>query len=249
MNIPPENPFSITYLDATLETPEENLACDEALLEMCENGYDSDVLRFWEPTQHFVVLGNSGKLQSEVYESYCRENHIPILRRISGGGTVLQGPGCLNYSLILRIRNSGSLSTITGTNAFVMQRNKRAIQSLIGNDIRVEGHTDLAIGGMKFSGNAQKRRQHCLLFHGTFLLHFGIVLTHEVLKLPSRQPAYRNHRSHEQFMMNLGIEGHAVKDALRKSWKAERQMRDAPFDRIRDLVEERYSKKDWNYRH
>ena len=45
------NSLPMQLLDLTFPTPEENLACDEALLEMCEQGYDREILRFWEP--HF----------------------------------------------------------------------------------------------------------------------------------------------------------------------------------------------------
>jgi len=54
------------YLDQTLQTPQENLACDEALLDWCEDGFPDEILRFWEPRQYFAVLGYSNKTRSEV---------------------------------------------------------------------------------------------------------------------------------------------------------------------------------------
>ena len=51
--------------DLTLATPEENLACDEALLDLCEAGHSGDILRFWEPSRHFVVLGYANKAARE----------------------------------------------------------------------------------------------------------------------------------------------------------------------------------------
>src|SRR5262245_29464931 len=90
-------------LDYTFPTPEENLACDEALLDLCEAGHAPEVLRFWEPSSHFVVVGYANRIADEVNVTECRTRGIPILRRCSGGGTVLQGPGCVNYALVLRI--------------------------------------------------------------------------------------------------------------------------------------------------
>src|ERR1035441_2815400 len=92
--------------DLTLPTPEENLACDEVLLDLCEAGGSDEVLRFWAPPQYFVVVGYANKAATEVNLPVCRELVIPVLRRCTGGGTVLQGPGVLNYSLILRIDES-----------------------------------------------------------------------------------------------------------------------------------------------
>src|SRR6267378_2931356 len=180
----------MNYLDLTFPTPEENLACDEALLDWCDAGDGPEVLRFWEPRQHFVVVGYSNRVEREVNVAACQKLGIPILRRCSGGGTVLQGPGCLNYSLILRIDSDPALQTVTGTNRFVMERNRAALENLLSRGSRrkealssksalrtphsafsVCGHTDLAIDGRKFSGNAQRRKRCAFLFHGSFLLN------------------------------------------------------------------------------
>jgi lipoate-protein ligase A len=236
------------YLDSTFATPEENLACDEALLDHCEDGYNDEVLRVWEPAEYFVVLGYSNKVSTEVFEPVCRSKRIPILRRCSGGGTVLQGPGCLDYSLILRIHDAEPLATISGTNSFVMQRHRNLIQSIIEKEVRVEGKTDLVIGDLKFSGNSQRRRSRCLLFHGTFLLRFDISLVEEVLRLPSKQPAYREGRPHQQFMTNLTIDAEVLKNALRNEWQATRPLTHMPVTRIKELVERRYCLHEWNYR-
>ena len=238
------------YLDATLSTPEENLALDEALLTTREEGLGEEVLRFWEPQQHFVVLGYSKKVKAEVNERACDAKRIPILRRHSGGGTVLQGPGCLNYSLILRIGKAGPLSTISGTNSFIMRRQRDAARTMLGNHVHIQGHTDLAIGGMKFSGNAQRRKEIHLLFHGTFLLHFDIALAQEVLAIPSRQPSYRSNRSHVDFMTNLNVDANKIKEILQRTWQANQQIQEEeiPLDRITELVRGRYSQRAWNYK-
>ena len=90
---------TVNLLDLTLSTPAENLAADEALLDEREATAGEPVLRLWESPEHFVVVGYSNRVGTEVNEPACRARGIPILRRCSGGGTVLQGPGCLNYAL------------------------------------------------------------------------------------------------------------------------------------------------------
>src|SRR5262245_37948378 len=107
---------NVRLLDCTLPSPAENLACDEALLDAAEAGDGPPVLRFWEATQPFVVLGFANKLEQEVDQAACRERQVPILRRCSGGGTVVQGPGCLNYTLILKADETGPLHSVTSTN-------------------------------------------------------------------------------------------------------------------------------------
>jgi lipoate-protein ligase A len=75
-------------LDLTLLSTAENLACDEALLDAAEAGTGDEVLRFWEPREHFVVVGYANKVATEVNVAACETRGIPILRRCSGGGTV-----------------------------------------------------------------------------------------------------------------------------------------------------------------
>ena len=82
------------FLDLTLPTPAENLALDEALLLEAEAGRGEELLRVWEWPTFAVVLGSGCRLGAEVNEAACRSDHVPILRRASGGGTVLLGAGC-----------------------------------------------------------------------------------------------------------------------------------------------------------
>ena len=204
-------------LDLTLPSPAENLACDEALLDTAETGASGEVLRFWEPREHFVVVGYANKVATEVNVAACEARGIPVLRRCSGGGTVVQGPGCLNYTLVLRITADGPLHNIGVANQFIMRQNRAALEPVVNQPVAIRGHTDLAIGERKFSGNSQRRRKHFLLFHGTFLLDFDLALVSELLPLPSRQPDYREHRAHTEFLTNLNVPANTVKAVLRQA--------------------------------
>jgi lipoate-protein ligase A len=236
----------VKYCDLTLPTAEENLACDEALLELCESGGADGILRFWEPARYFVVVGYGNRMATEVNLGFCQQFDIPMLRRCSGGGTVLQGPGCLNYSLVLRCDESEALQSIPGTNEFVLQRHQRAMTALLGATVERRGQTDLAIGGLKFSGNSQRRRQKVLLFHGSFLLHLDIGLVEKALPLPTRRPDYRADRSHTDFLVNLKVPAHLIKAALLKTWGTQEALRQIPYDQISSLVEQKYRRDEWN---
>jgi len=232
--------------DLTLPTPEENLACDEALLDLCEGTGTGELLRFWEPSSYFVVLGYANAAASETNLDFCRRHAIPVLRRCSGGGTVLQGPGCLNYSLILQFDESGPMRTINATNEYILNRLSGLLGPALGASMQKEGQTDLVIGGLKVCGNAQRRRQRCLLFHGSFLLHLDIDMVERTLPLPSKQPEYRFNRSHAEFLLNLRVPSQRVKTALSHGWGASETLRNLPFDRIELLVREKYSQDEWN---
>jgi len=233
------------YLDLTFSDPERNLACDEALLEWHEGQKrDDGLLRIWQPQNHFVVLGHSNRLEFEANEAACRAEAIPILRRISGGGTVLQGPGCLNYSLILPC-DARPLKNLAATFRYVLERHSRLLTSLTGMDICVDGISDVTLAGRKFSGNAQYRKARYALVHGTFLLSLDLSLLDRCLHLPSRQPVYRRNRPHIDFVTNLEVDGSRLRYGLRKVWKAGEILADVPLDDVKSLAKNRYGFEEW----
>jgi lipoate---protein ligase len=232
--------------DLTLPTPAENLACDEALLDLCEAGDSDELLRLWAAPQHFVVLGYANKAATEVNLSVCRELKIPVLRRCTGGGTVLQGPGVLNYSLVVRADASGPFHSIAATNRFILERHRDSLAKLVQAPVEWRGQTDLAIGGLKCAGNAQRRRRRFLLFHGSFLLHLDLALLEKILPQPSHQPDYRLNRSHSDFLVNLNLPDRALKDALSKTWNATTPLDLVPFEQITVLAREKYAHDEWN---
>jgi lipoate-protein ligase A len=231
-------------LDLTLPTPAANLACDEALLDACEERAGGEVLRFWEPRDYFVVVGYSNRVALEVNRAACLREKLGVYRRCSGGGAVLQGPGCLNYSLILKLDGNDALQNITAANRHILGRHRDALSALLGRPVRVQGHADLSLAGLKFSGNAQRRKRHALIFHGTFLLRFDLSLMEKYLPMPSRQPDYREGRPHRLFLINLPAPADAVKDALRQTWSAGTALDVVPD--YQRLVAEKYSRDDWN---
>jgi lipoate---protein ligase len=268
----------VKVIDVTLPAPAENLACDEALLDLCENER-VEILRFWEAREHFVVVGYGNRIESEVNVPECQRRGVPILRRCSGGGTVVQGPGCLNYAVTLRVPDDGGpLASVTGTNEFVMERNRAAIEQLLAMEVSVQGHTDLAIpaltlphtpaltpsdgdsegksrsksmsksGWLKFSGNAQRRRRHSILFHGTILYAFDLPLIGALLRFPSAQPEYRGSRSHREFIQNIPSSVERIRERMRSAWEADGTLAEAPRVRIDQLIREQYGQPLWNER-
>ena len=237
----------MTLLELTLPSPAENLALDEALLDAAEAGTGEEVLRFWESPTPFVVVGYANKIASEVNVAACETRGVPIFRRCSGGGTVVQGPGCQNYAVVLRITENGPTRSISTANQYIMERVRTGIQSAIGNRqsaISIQGHTDLALGSLKFSGNAQRRRRNFLLFHGSLLLNFDLSLISELLNMPSLQPDYRASRAHEQFITNLDLPADQVKRALAAEWQTTESS--SPPSEIPPMLVQKYNSAEWS---
>jgi lipoate-protein ligase A len=245
MSLPEGNgePPRIGLLDLTLSTPEENLALDEALLAAAETGSGPvagrETLRFWESPSPFVVLGVSEKL-SGVKLAACEAAGAPILRRSSGGGTVVQGPGCLNYALVLSLEARPVLRDVTRGYAEVLGRVARAL----GPDIEPAGTSDLAHGGMKVSGNSQKRTRRWLLHHGTVLLGFDLSLIERFLEEPNKQPDYRQGRAHRAFVRNLDLPREETKSRIAGAWNATPALA-PPIPDLGALIAERHGNPEW----
>jgi lipoate-protein ligase A len=229
-------------LDLTLESAEANLALDDALLAEAEAG-GSQVLRLWEQPQPAVILGSSCRLAADVREAHCQADGVPIFRRASGGGTVLLGPGCLCFSLILRM-DQPELKEVRSSYCSILGKLAEALSPLVP-DVTCAGTSDLAVGGMKFSGNAQWRRRSHLLHHGTVLFDFDLEQFARYLFVPARQPDYRRERSHRDFVMNLPVTRKALWAALIQAWQADRPRQDWPMEEVLRLVREKYSQPAW----
>jgi lipoate-protein ligase A len=243
-------------LNLTFSSPAENLAADEVLLNQCEAGAGEEMLLFWEPRETFVVVGYANKVASEVNVPACETKNVPIFRRCSGGGTVVQMPGGLNYSLILQITETGPTRNITTANEFIMEKNRAALESASGQlktqnsklKISIRGHTDLCFGDLKFAGNSQRRRKNFLLFHGTLLLNCDLNLISDLLQMPSLEPDYRASRPHSEFVTNLNLPAEKAKAALAKEWNAIEDLKYPPLAEIKKLALEKYSTSGWSFK-
>jgi lipoate-protein ligase A len=195
-------------------SPVENLAADEELLQAVNNGqHPTGILRLWESRSIFVVLGLSKTITQDVNAMACKRDKIPILKRCSGGGTVLQGPGCFNYSYILPIQASSMLESVSSTTRYILSLVQQTLRDIVPNSEQ-KGISDLVDNNIKFSGNAQRRLKHAILFHGTILYKLNPSLVSQYLKEPPIQPAYRKNRPHQLFIKNISSTYAALSNAF-----------------------------------
>jgi lipoate-protein ligase A len=234
-------------LDLTLPTVPENLALDEALLLGAESGEGGEILRFWEWPSLAVVLGAGGRIAEEVEEAACAADGVPVLRRSSGGGTVLLGKGCLLFSLVLSYQRSPLLREVRSSYCFILGILKEALADLLPG-VACAGTSDLAAAGMKFSGNSQQRKRNYLLHHGTLLYAFDIPLLARYLRQPPRQPEYRAGRDHKAFVRNLPAPAEELRRRLRIAWEIQEATDSWPAGVVQRLVAEKYGRSEWNRR-
>ena len=240
--MPPTDPELLT-----LPTIYDNLAFDEAILvEADENGLGL-TLRLWEQPDYAVVLGSSRRLREEVHVDRCAEDGVPIARRASGGGTVVVGPGALNMTVVLPTDYAPELVTVDGAQAYVLGRVAEALRGPAPG-VEVRGSGDLTIGGRKFSGSAQRRLRRRLMVHATIMHGLAIGKIARYLQTPARQPAYREGRTHEEFLMNIPLRRRILIESIRSAWPHSTLLTaasDVPPDRFETLRAERFADRSW----
>jgi lipoate-protein ligase A len=231
------------FLDLTLPSVAENLALDEALVLAAEEGEGGEILRYWEWPKPAVVLGTGCRLAEDVIVQACQADGVPIVRRASGGGTVLLGAGCICFTVVLAYDRAPELREVRPSYGYILGRIRDSLLDVAS--IELAGTSDLAIAGRKFSGNSQQRKRNYLLHHGTILYAFNVEQVGRYLRMPIRQPDYRLGRDHRVFLTNLAIDAAELRDRLRLAWNADEATPSRSMDRVTELVTEKYENPEW----
>lgn len=236
-------------INLSFDTPAENLAMDEALLESVAQGHAGDTLRLWESPEPFVVLGTGQQAAVEANLATCAEDGIPVLRRCSAGGCVLQGPGSLNYAVILRLEDHPEARSLHDSYCHLLKQLRGAFQTE-GCILDHAGTSDLALGGMKVSGNAQRRKREAILHHGTLVYAPNYAGMARYLAEPADRPGYRGERRHEEFVGTLPFTRDDIVRLVTQAYGANVPVSPLGWETelVRKLTAEKYSLDEWNLR-
>ncbi len=238
------------FFNQSLSSPAENLALEDTWLEMAEEGqWNDEILRIWEPTSSFVVIGRGSRIAEEVNLGATQAANIPVLRRVSGGAAIVAARGCAMYAVLLSYEKRPHLRMLDQAHGLVMRTMVAGLQST-HPDIAWDGTCDLTLNACKVSGNSLRCRRNWMLYHGTLLLDMDLTLVDQFLLHPPREPEYRQKRQHGQFVTNLGGDWMQMRRNICEAWGiqyAEASSTDVPVptDRIAQLVSTRYSNDEW----
>ena len=238
------------WLTATVANVAEQLALDEALLEAAHAGHVvRPVVRTWMAAEPTVVVGSSSRIDEEVDRAACAGAGIPILRRPSGGLTVVLGPGCVMWSVVAPIATAAP--AIDRIHSAILDPLAAALVTA-GRPVVRRGSSDLALstadGERKVSGNALRVRRGGVLYHGTLLDAFDLELVARLLRHPPREPSYRARRNHAAFLANLGLGRPAIDRVVRQAFSVANDHAVWPQERVAELARDRYSSRDWTER-
>ena len=135
--------------------PYFNLATEEYLLK----NFRDNIFMLWQ-NEPSVIIGKHQNVRAEINLDFAEKNHIKIVRRFSGGGTVFHDMGNLNLTFIE-----------TNTNVNFDKFTSEIVAMLAGLGIHAESDERRAINidGLKISGSAQCIHKERVMYHATLL--------------------------------------------------------------------------------
>jgi lipoate-protein ligase A len=177
-----------------LEThdPFFNLALEEVLLKRRKEDY-----LILGINDLAVIIGKHQAAHREVNTKFVMENKIPVIRRISGGGTVFHDAGNLNFTFIRQSEEGKQID---------FRKYTRPVIDFLGSlgiYANIEGKSDIKVDGLKISGNAEHVYRNRVLHHGTLLFSSSIEMLRNAIRADKSCYTTRAVESNPSSVMNL----------------------------------------------
>ena len=223
------------------------LAAEEYLLSIAKE----DCFMLWQ-SDEAIIIGRNQNAWSQVNAQVVRKKEIPVIRRISGGGTVYHDMGNVNFTFIRPFQKFPQVA---------YEPFLRPVQSFLeglGVPASFEGKSDLAVNGLKISGNAQHIHKNKVLHHGTLLFDANLSTLSEALrvsegkytgkavdsirkKVVNIRPFLKSDMTVENFMSRF------MAGMMRENNGRRGVLSPADRAAINDIAINRYDRWDWNF--
>jgi len=226
-----------------------NLAMEEYLLKNSDEEFFLTAIN--GPS---VLLGVNQNAYDEINALYVKQNGLKVVRRITGGGTVFQDEGILNFSFIYK--NDGSdLLDFSYVASFIAD----FLKEKLGIDAKCEGRNDICINGKKFSGQARYFHEDRILYHGTILISTNKKSLVNALKFSDEKNYLRSIIPTNEVITNINeVLTNKIKTedfwALLINYFQSKfpnnkfyQLSSNEIEKIKELVKTKYSTFEWNY--
>ncbi|XP_037492937.1 uncharacterized protein LOC105635929 [Jatropha curcas] len=163
-----------------------------------------------------IVMGLSGKPSELLEIGPVLRDHVPVIKRFTGGGTVIVDGGTIFVTLIC---NKDDVPGVQPYPPSIMSWSgllyNEVFQGIGDFQLR---ENDYVFGDHKFGGNAQSIIKSRWVHHTSFLWDYD-VKNMAYLRLPALAPKYRSARNHNEFLnylagksMNSSVMGVFAKD-------------------------------------
>lgn len=148
-----------------------------------------------------IVLGYSGKIDELLNVSKVNNDKITVIRRYTGGGTVIVDESTIFSSIIMNSKDADTQPYPRNIMAWSDNNLYGPIFKRYNTSFSLREH-DYVFGDLKFGGNAQSIIKERWVHHTSFLWDYNPQRM-EYLKMPSKKPDYRGERNHKDFLTKL----------------------------------------------
>lgn len=170
-------------------------------------GGTGDGMMVWQPPETVIVLGQSNTPERSLILENVLSDGIPVTKRPTGGEAVILTPQMAVVTM------AKEFPGIARSRDFFMEVNGMILDLLSGLGVRnygTKGISDITIGEKKILGSSMHRRENRLVYHGVLNIAGDPSIFEKYLSHPSREPGYRQHRSHSEFVTSLKKEGYGI---------------------------------------
>ncbi|MCD6189000.1 MAG: lipoate--protein ligase family protein [Thermococcus sp.] len=245
------------FIPLIVARPEVQMAIDEAIMKARIEGKVEDTVRLYVFKPSSITIGRFQSIEHDVNLERCRELNIPVVRRITGGGSVFHDHyGEITYSVIIGEDFHESLKNIEKSYRFLAAPLVKALDE-VGIKGGFAGLNDIVANGKKISGSAQTRRKGIILQHGTFMYATRLEVLASVLKVSQKKLQDKGVSSIWERVTTLEREGVELsRDEVYELLKVkffeefpleEGKLTDYELELAEKLIEERYGNEKWNF--
>lgn len=151
-----------------------------------------------EGTAPAIVMGISGKPHELVHTENAQAQNLPIIKRFSGGGTVVVDESTLFVTFIFQ----KDIHSFPAYPEPIMKWSEGIYKPVFDHPSFALRENDYVLGEKKFGGNAQYIRKDRWLHHTSFLWDYHPEKMSALLH-PKKTPKYREGRNHEDFLCKM----------------------------------------------
>ncbi len=228
--------------------PYFNVSLEEYVL----HNQPREVIMLWWSSPA-VVIGKHQNAFAEVNLRFIRRNRIPVVRRLSGGGTVFHAPGNLNFTFIFEGEPGNMVNFRRYTAPVIDFLNKAGISA------RFAGKNDIRAGELKISGNAEHVYKKRVLHHGTLLYNADLDTLREAIRVEPGRYQDNSVQSVRSRVTNIAdlLDKPPSFDRFREMLAEHLMSHFKPvtpytlsekdIHEVKQLVRDKYGRREWNY--